>query len=305
MTEQPKPQNWHQIVGEGWEKFLSPVKISVFTELKVMSQPPRVDILLFRRDEPTWTAEQMARLPDGIRQSTASHILIELKYTESINQKAFSQAITYDYLYKESQELTDKEVQTFVLSAIKPQASTRKKWGYHRAKLKGVYYSQDRFLQKIPLISINELSNQPHNAFIKCFATHKNEREKAYQIFEQESSLLGTEAVELYLIGLWQWFEEGEKMNIELTPENVMALGQKFGKTYLSTLSPETRKRFFSSVPIEERLAGVNPTDVMNYFKPEQLVAGLKPKERLAGLSRSEIEELEEQIKKLKQQKNG
>lgn len=54
-----------------------PVNISVFTELKVMSQPPRVDILLFRRDEPAWTIEQMARLPDGIKQSTANHILIE------------------------------------------------------------------------------------------------------------------------------------------------------------------------------------------------------------------------------------
>jgi len=252
-----------------------------------MSQPPRVDILLFRREEPTWTVEQMERLPDGIRQSTASHILIELKYTESINQKAFSQAITYDYLYKENKQLTAQEVQTFVLSAIKPQTRTRKKWGYHQTKLKGVYYSQDRFLQEIPLISINELSDQPHNAFIKCFATHKNEREKAYKIFEQDSSLLNTEAVELYLIGLWQWFEEGEKMNIELTPENVMKLGQKFGKTYLSTLSPETRKAFLSTLPLEERLAG------------------LKPEERLVGLSRSEIEQLEEQIKKLKQQKKG
>jgi hypothetical protein len=242
MTEQPKPQNWHQIVGEGWEKFLTPVNISVFTELKVMSQPPRVDILLFRRDEPTWTVEQMARLPDGIRQSTASHILIELKYTESINQKAFSQAITYDYLYKESQELTDKDVQTFVLSAIKPQARTRKKWGYHRAKLK---------------------------------------------------------AVELYLIGLWQWFEAGEKMNIELTPENVMALGQKFGKTYLSTLSPETRKHFFSTVPIEERLADANPIEVMNLFKQTNK---LSPPDILGQFS---PEEIEAYLKQRKQQKNG
>jgi hypothetical protein len=91
----------------------------------------------------------------------------------------------------------------------------------------------------------------------------------------------------------------------ELTPEQVREVGRLWGKDYFSTLSSQEKVELILTLPPEQRLAGVNPTDVMNYFKPEQLVAGLKPKERLAGLSRSEIEELEEQIKKLKQQKNG
>ncbi|EDN65025.1 hypothetical protein BGP_6462 [Beggiatoa sp. PS] len=50
---------------------------------------------------------------------------------------------------------------------------------------------------------------------------------------------------------------------------------------------------------------GLKPEERFIGLKPEERLMGLKPEERLAGLSRSEIEELEEQIKKLKQQKNG
>lgn len=304
MTNQQnqQPQKWHKVFGEGFEKFLSGVDILVLTEVPVMSKSPEVDILLLRRNEPAWTTEQLKRLPDGIRQSKASHILLEFKYTESINRKAFLQAITYDYLYKEAKNLSEQEVQTFVVSAQKPQPRTRKKWGYNETMHKGVYQNQEGFLKEIPLISINELSDKPHNAFIKCFATHRAEREKAFDILGQEALPLITEPVEMYLIGLWQWFEKGDIMDIELTPQDIMALGQKFGQTYLSTLSLE--KRLAGTAPCEvmnrfrlgDRLAGINPTDVITHLKP-------KPGEILAGLSPNEIDELEIHLKNFKQQK--
>ncbi len=37
------------------------------TEVDVMAESPRVDILLLKRDDPEWIAEQLALLPDGIR----------------------------------------------------------------------------------------------------------------------------------------------------------------------------------------------------------------------------------------------
>jgi hypothetical protein len=45
-------------------------------------------------------------LPDGIRNSKASHILIEFKYTESFNEKALQQALGYDFFFKRAKELS-------------------------------------------------------------------------------------------------------------------------------------------------------------------------------------------------------
>ncbi len=69
---QSSPQtSWHLSFAEALEWDLSPVDISVSPELRVMSMPPRVDILLLRGNQPTWTAEQLERLPDGISNYSA------------------------------------------------------------------------------------------------------------------------------------------------------------------------------------------------------------------------------------------
>ena len=72
-------------------------------------------------------------------------------------------------------------------------------------------------------------------------------------------------------------------MKIELTPEQVEQTGKMWGERYLRSL------------PIEE---------IMRYVKPEEILARLKPTERLAGLKQQELDELEQQIKKLKQKKS-
>lgn len=160
-------------LGSLLEKLLPPVEISVYIEAPVMIEFPQVDILLLRRQHDFWTDEQRERLPDGIRDSQASHILLEFKYTESINKDALIQAQMYDFLYRQSQKLTDKDVQTFIISAKQPQPETLTKWGYIGTEYSGVYKSQNPLLITIPLLSLNELSDEPHNAFIKCFASQQ------------------------------------------------------------------------------------------------------------------------------------
>jgi len=32
--------------------------------------------------------------------------------------------------------------------------------------------------KKVILLSLNELSDEPHNAYVKCFASHRQEKEK-------------------------------------------------------------------------------------------------------------------------------
>jgi len=132
---------WHQIFARLLEEVLSPVDISVLTEVSVMSNPPQADILLLTRQQTTWTEAQRQRLPDGIRQSKASHVLLEFKYTESVTKETLIQAVAYDYFYKQSKQLSAKEVQTFIISAKQPHKNTLNKLGYEATKLKGVSYS--------------------------------------------------------------------------------------------------------------------------------------------------------------------
>jgi hypothetical protein len=75
------PIAWHCLLGEVLEKLLSPVGLLVYTELAVMNKPPKADILIIRREQATWTEPQRQRLPDGLRDSQASHLLLEFKYT--------------------------------------------------------------------------------------------------------------------------------------------------------------------------------------------------------------------------------
>jgi hypothetical protein len=270
--------SWHRAFAELLRELFTPLDIAVFPEVPVMSKPPQVDILLFRREQAVWTAEQFERLPDGIRQCNAAYILLEFKYTESVNEEAFVQARMYDYLYKRHQKLTDKEVQTFIVSAKKPFLRTRKKWGYETAIHQGVYKSHNEFLKNIPLISLNELACKRHNAYFKLFASHKVEREHAFKMLEREGLPLMPEPLEFLLSGLR--LLRGEQEMRELTPEEVQELGRKWGKHYLSRLSPEDiagipLEKRLASIPIEKRLAGI-PT--------EKRLAGIPTKKRLAGI---------------------
>ena len=103
-----------------------------------MIKSPQADILILRQQETAWTFEQLQRLPDGIRQSTARHILLEFKYTQSISNDAVVQTLAYDLFYRNSKKLTLDEVQTFLVSAIKPQEDTRRSYGYENQRYPGV-----------------------------------------------------------------------------------------------------------------------------------------------------------------------
>ncbi len=104
---------WHQLPGKLFEELFVPVGITVFTDFSLMNNSPEVDILLLRKKHPEWTRAQLERLPDGIRDSKAEHILIEFKYTESINEKAFRQTLGYDTFYRRAQKLSEKTFKHF------------------------------------------------------------------------------------------------------------------------------------------------------------------------------------------------
>ena len=305
---------WHQILGRIFEFLLTPLGITVLTDVKVMVEPPEADILLLKRFNQNWTTEQQERLPDGIRDSAAPQILIEFKATESLKKETFIQAAGYEHFYKHSQKLTDDEIQTFVLCAIQPQKANREQYGYHIQVQPGVYQSDNITLEHITLILLNELPDELHNAWVTCLASKKLKRLNAFNLLKSQGFKLIPKPFKWFLAELWQLIsiKGDDDMALNLSPQQIKEMGQMWGDVLLPTIPLEKR---LAGIPLSERLTGANPIEVMNNFKPEQRLAGLSledllagtnpievmnnfnPEQRLAGLSLEEIEAYLEQRK--------
>jgi hypothetical protein len=273
MTNQPEaPIAWHCLLGEVLEKLLSPVGLLVYTELSVMNKPPKADILIVRREQAHWTAPQRQRLPDGVRDSQASHLLLEFKYTQSLTGKASRQALAYDHFYKEVHELTDSDVQTVLLCAKQPQANHLTQYGYVKTSLPGVYQSQwPAWLPQVLLLSLNELSNAPHNAFVKCFASKLRAKRKAFEVLWDLMSTWGLSTPLTWLLNLlWRdWFPSpagGNMKDEALEPINFAELHPDWKRLYLSSLPKLPLADVLAQFQPEDVLAQFNPKDIENYL---------------------------------------
>ena len=268
---------WHIIFGSLWEKLLTPVNLSVTTDFAIMSNPPKGDILLVRRNDLKWTKEQKERLPYGIIDSKADHFLVEFKFTESVNIEAVQQALAYDFFYKNSNKdsLSRDRVETFILSSKTPQKSLREKLGFTKQVAPGVFKNTILTTSTLKLISINDLSKAKHNEYIKCFASKKNVREKAF--IELNASKEITSTPELFFIyyGLNEILVKKNRGEMLMekqgyTPEDVINIGKS---TYEWTLN---------SLSIDDFFKRFNKKEILSNFKPHEI---------LATLSREEIEE--------------
>jgi hypothetical protein len=289
MNDQPGKTFWHRLLGALLTYILTSVNISVQTDVPIMTEPPEVDILLLRRYGKQWTQEQRQRLPDGIRDSSAHTILIEFKATESVNLDKLRQITAYGHFYRQTQKLGSNEVALVLLAAVRPRANTLTKFGFAPTQWPGVYRSSNPMLVGLTLLVLSELNNEPHNAFVKCFARQKVARMQAFEtLVEAGFQLVEQNAINL-LLGLQQlWFKGEEPMTNEWTPEKVMELGEQWINLILDTLPPEK---------------------VLQHYPPEELLRRLRPEERLSGLRSEEVlaqyqpEEIEAYLEKLRQQK--
>ncbi len=300
---------WHRLLGSVFEQVLTPVGIAVYTDVPVMSDPPEADILLLRRTTRTWTKAQPARLPDGIRHTHASHILIEFKYSESINEDAFLQILCYDTFYKRAKHLDAATVQSFLVSSQTPQADTLTEWGYVETEQKGVYHTQDKVFGRIILLLLNPLADEPHNAFLKCFASRPAEKRKAFTTLVGSWVGILTDKLGDLIAGLqkcWHSLIGEELMKQALTPEKVMEIGAKWLKAQLAQLPAEERLKGLKPA---ERLKGLKPAERLKGLTPEEVFSQYAPRERLKGLNPQEIldqldpAQIEEYLRQSKRQK--
>lgn len=274
MTQRTK---WHEILGAQLKLLLTPLNITVQTNLDVMSGSPQADILLLRANEARWTEEQKACLPDGVRDTPAQQVLIEFKFSESLIRQHLRKIQGYQAFYQQSQTLTDKQVQSFILTAKTPRAAFRRRYGYQPSQQTGVYHSTNPLLDDIPLITLNQLADTPHNAYAKCFASRATERRKAFAQLDR----LGWEKLSrhlwLFLLGLRHTLKmegEIETMQFQITAEDIAHLGQQMSDEYL--------REWMLTLPAKERIQGLRPEEVMTHYKPEELLSFYKPEDVLS-----------------------
>ena len=217
---------WHLLFGRSLKMILTPVGIEVRTEVDV-SGPPRADILLLRHDHPRWTPEQLAVLPDGIRHSRTAQILIEFKYSESVNEDALAQALIYDRLYRTTllkEKNDDISVRTFLVSSKTLQPKTLQRFGLVSGKHAGVFRTRHDFIRPITLISLNDLADNPHNAAFKLFASKRREQMKAIDRLKDHDD----RDFQGLVFGLSQVTKkDGIMTTTEMTPDFVIEVGKR------------------------------------------------------------------------------
>jgi hypothetical protein len=181
------------------------------------------------------------------------------------------------------------------LSAKTPAAETLRQFGYKPAEHPGVYRSDNIMLEALPLLVLNELRDEPHNAFVKSFASRYPARKAALETLKGVGLQTFPPTVQTMLNLIWrQWTMNADEMELEMTPEQIIELSQQWQQMMLASLSPEER---LAGLEPEERLAGLEPEERLAGLEPEERLAGLEPEERLAGLA---IEEIEAYLRKLK-----
>ncbi len=281
---------WHRILARLFELLLTHLGVTVVTELPVMGEPPRIDILLIRRDGDSWTEQQLQLLCDGMRDVAAPMLMIEFKYSESLTVKAVRQTVGYDHFYCTGQNLADSEVATFILVARTPRPGLLADLGYEATDLPGVYRTRQSVAARVQIIVINQLRPEMHNSFVQYFASKRRVRNAAFERLQEMGEDELGEAVTNLVFGLRGKFDvkEGEMGKVRerevVTSESLMEFGRGIRQMVIANMGPEERRK------------------VIAKMKPEERLAGLAPEERLAGLAPEELAKLMEQIELYLQQ---
>ena len=159
-----------------------------------------------------------------------------------------------------------------MISSKTPRKKTLEDYGYLPGKESGVYYSNQRILSTFPLISLNELSNQPHNSLIKCFASKKKEYKRAFNLLSEQETIIYSAETHEYFLELLRSFLKIQGGEMDAAIKEAREMGRKLDEFIFSHMRPE------------DRMLGLTPRERVAGLRPEERVAGLRPEERVAGL---------------------
>jgi len=298
-----KQQSWHGYFAHMVALLLEPVALEVRTEAPIMSTSPVVDLLIMRPDSETWTPEQLKRLPDGIRQSKARSILIEFKYMESLSETSLNQIISYDALYKSKKGVKAQEVQSYIVFSQSPRDTTVTEMGFAPTDLEGVYASKLPVLRNITVISLNDLDDSSCNAAFKLFASKRKEMLEACDTLLTEASYSSNELMRLATFLYRMWIDKGGRnMASEFSREEIDGLTWRFSQQLIASMPVEERLK---GLEPEARLAGLSPEEILAGLSPEEILSGLSPEEILSGLSPKQRDDFERALMRKRPTQRG
>lgn len=152
MFIKPKKTYWHRLLAYWLEVLLRPFNIDVITNIPVYHEPPEAEIILLDQSGKGWTSkEQNKWLADGLRQSTASQLLLEYKHSESLSIQAVQQLLVYDYLYRQKKELDEEAIDCFLISSMTPQKSFLDELLFKPTSISGIYRSPYPWIERVEL----------------------------------------------------------------------------------------------------------------------------------------------------------
>ena len=284
--EAPKPtpkREWHQLFGDLLDALLGPLGLCVEVDRKVQNESPRVDVLIRCEEGETWTVDQRAMLCDGIRDVKAAHILIEFKFSENLNERNLFQAVMYFFLYTKVRTLADDAVCAFLVCSQTPHQSGLRRFGFQPTNQPGVYRSQSPLVERVTLITLNDLADTPHNAAFKIFASRQAEVKKAFKTLKRYSDRFNESFQRLALVVYHFWYnvKGGIGKMREFTFEGFEKIGRladmPFGRSVLL------------QQPVKDRMEGLSSEDRVEGLSPEDRLEGLSLEDRLTGFSKEEI----------------
>ena len=206
-----------------------------------------------------------------IRQSKCKHVILELKYSESINKTAIFQTIGYLGSYLRLKQLKPEKVCAFIVSSKTPQRRMLKQIGFEQTDIKGLYRSKDCLLSNIQLISLNDLSDAPYNLWIKLFSSKINQRLSVLKrILAFDLKKFNSDLVSILIKILKFWNMIGE-ISMQRIQKDILyetnGISDELAAWFLSLLKPEDRLRGLGP---EERLNGLDLKIIEDYLKKQK-----------------------------------
>ena len=186
-TEEAIRTKWHNIFAAVLREWLEPVNITVSPEEPLTAEPQRIDVLLLKHNNGPLTPEQFCRLADGLRDSKAQHLLLEFKYTESFSKDYIKQTMGYETAYRTRKKMKEDQVDSFLLCSQSPRPETLRDFGYTLTEHAGVYRNDNPVLAGTLILSLNDLSNEPHNIPLKIFASKMQEKRNAFEAINNDA----------------------------------------------------------------------------------------------------------------------
>lgn len=181
----------------------------------------------------------------------------------------------------------------FLVSSKTPNPHRLTGMGYQESERPGVYRSSNEVCRYVDIISLNDLTDEPHNLAFKMFASKREVRANTYDHLMARPEI--PEEVVYYLKTLYEdWSDHGgPEMITNMTKEEIIERGRKLTLASMAHLPYDVRlagipaDERLKGIPISERLKGVPASERLKGLSDEELQAFLLSDERLRDLFKS------------------